>query len=113
MRAWTWMAELAVEVSFFRFLLLTSVCVYRPASRDALTYSSLLEGVLMGAARIVTHPLVPVVSLIRANSDVVKANCAEGCPPARLVCTARGRARQTASNAIESAFVVCTMYLLV
>ena len=67
----------------------------------------------MGAARIVTHPLVPVVYLIRANSDVVKANCAEGCPPARLVCTARGRARQTASNAIESAFVVCTMYLLV
>src|SRR2546426_791770 len=35
MRAWTWMATLAVEVSFLLFLLETRVCVYRPASSDA------------------------------------------------------------------------------
>src|SRR5437867_12593423 len=73
-RAWTWMATLAVEVSFLLFLLLTSVCVYRPASSDALTYSSLLAGVLMGAARIVTHPLVPEVCLIKSSSDVENAS---------------------------------------
>jgi len=30
-RAWTWMATLAGEVSFLLFLLETRVCVYRPA----------------------------------------------------------------------------------
>jgi hypothetical protein len=72
------MATLAVEVSFFLFLLETRVCVYSPASREALTYSSLLAGVLMGAARIVTHPFVPDVWVIRSRSDVENANCAEG-----------------------------------
>src|SRR5438128_2293294 len=66
-RAWTWMATLAVEVSFLLFLLLTSVCVYRPASSDALTYISLFSGVLMGAASIVTHPFVPRVRLRAAE----------------------------------------------
>src|SRR5437867_1368563 len=102
MRAWTWMAELAVEVSFFRFLLLTSVCVYRPASRDALTYSSLLAGVLMGAARIVTHPLVPVVSLIKSKLEVENANFADGWPCAWLLWTASGRAEPSTSNPIDS-----------
>src|SRR5439155_9318677 len=101
MRAWTWMATLAVEVSFLLFLLLTSVCVYRPASRDALTYSSLLAGVLMGAASIVTHPFVPEVCLIKFNSDVENANCAPGCP-AWLVWTTSGRANPTASKPMDS-----------
>src|SRR2546426_251729 len=109
MRAWTWMAPLAVGVSFWLFLLGPRVGVYGRPSSGALTYSSLLEGVLMGAARIVTHPVVPVVHLIRSNSDGEKANCADGCPPAWLVCTASGRAKATASNPIESVFLLCTM----
>src|SRR5262245_50016679 len=104
MRAWTWMATLAVEVSFLPFRLDTSVCVKRPHSSEAFTYSSLLAGVLIGAARIVTHPFVPLVCLIRSRLDVENANCAAGSPPAWLVWIASGRANATARKAEYSCF---------
>src|SRR5262245_17421185 len=63
----TCMATLAVDVSFLLFLDLTSVCVNKPASSDALTDTSLDAGVLIGAERIVTQPSVPDVCLIRAR----------------------------------------------
>src|SRR5262245_30275722 len=85
MSARTWMATLAVEVSFTLPLLLTSVCVNRPASSDALTYSSLLEGVFIFPERIVTQSLVLAVCSIDARLDVENANCAAGWP---FVCSA-------------------------
>src|SRR5499427_3418271 len=74
----TWIATLAVDVSFLLFLLRTSVWVNSPDSRDALTYTSLASGVLMGVERIVTQPFVPDVCLIRARLDEENANFAEG-----------------------------------
>src|SRR5262249_48188727 len=103
-RAWTWMATLAVETSFLLFRLETSVCVNRPASTDALTYSSLLAGVLTGEARIVTQSPVPLVCLIKAKFDVENANLADG--SAWPVWTASGRAITTATrNAMDNFFM--------
>src|SRR5262245_11647952 len=93
--AWTWMATLAVEVSFLLFLLETLVCVKSPASREALMSSSLLAGVLTGAESIVTHPLVDDVCCTRVRSDVENANCAA--ERAWLVWTASGSASITSS----------------
>src|SRR5215831_14326017 len=78
--ACTWIATLAVDVSFLLFLLFTNVCVNRPASIDALTNTSLAAGVLIGAERIVTQPFVPDVCLISARLDAENANFADGCP---------------------------------
>ena len=78
--ACTWMATLAVEVSFLLFLLRTSVCVNSPVSSEALTYTSLAAGVLIGHERTVTHPFVAEVCLISASSDEEYANFADGCP---------------------------------
>src|SRR5262249_56781294 len=68
--------------SFLLCLDLTSVCVNKPASSDALTDTSLDAGVLIGAERIVTQPSVPDVCLIRARLDVENANFADGSPAA-------------------------------
>src|SRR5262245_898858 len=63
------------------FLLRTSVCVYRPASTDALTYISLLEGVFIVPERIVSQPFVLAVCLHRTSSDVANPNFDDGVPP--------------------------------
>src|SRR5256885_1916574 len=78
--ACTWMATLAVGVSFLLFLLRTSVCVNSPVSSEALTYTSLAAGVLIGHERTVTQPFVAEVCLISASSDEEYANFADGCP---------------------------------
>jgi hypothetical protein len=86
------------------FLLRTSVCVNNPASSDALTNSSFAAGILIGAERIVTQPLVPLVVLIRSRSDVENANFADGWPPVGVA------GSLALSLTLTSGFIVCVLF---